>query len=148
MIIETTVNIDVNVLWKISKASIIAGVSKHDIISSLLKRLSYDHRRLLQSWKRVRYQKRAGNNVWKCFHIMLWPDEYEFFLDLRKVCKRSVSYLIAYAVEKYLDEVINDLIKIVDNNRYKNYTIIGRVVDGIVCWTYYWGIPRTLPGNP
>jgi hypothetical protein len=148
MTIETTVNIDANVLWKISRASMIAGVSKRDVISSLLRKLSCDHRSLVQSWTRVRYQKRAGNNTWKCVHITLWPDEYEFFLDLRKVCKKSVSCLIAYAVEKYLDEVVKGLIKITDNNRYKNYTIIGRIVDGIVCWTYYWGLPRTLPVNP
>jgi hypothetical protein len=148
MIIETTVNIDERVFNDLLSASMIAGVSTRDIISSLLKRLSRDHDKIVKSWKRVRYQKRTGNDAWKCLHVLLWPDEYEFFLDLRKVCKMSVSHLVAYAVAKYLDEVINCLIKRPDNNRYKNYAIIRRVVDGIVCWTYYWGIPRTLAENP
>ncbi len=148
MIIETTINVDLSVLNDLARASYVTGVSKRDIISSLLKRLSNDHSTMVQSWKRVRYQKRVGNDVWKCLHVLLWPDEYEFFLDLRKVCKMSVSFLISYAVAKYLDEVINSLIKRTDNNRYKNYTIINRVVDGIICWIYYWGVPRSFPENP
>lgn len=148
MIIETTVNIDVQFANDLTRASMITGAPKRDIISLLLKRLSNDQMRMVRPWKRIRYQNRAGGETWRCFHIMLWPDEYEFFLDLRKLCKMSVSFLISYAVSKYLDEVINSLIKRTDNNRYKNYTIIGRVVDGIVCWIYYWGVPQTLPGNP
>ena len=66
------------------------------------------------------------------------------FLDLGKVCKMSMPRLIAFSIANYLDEVIGSLIKRPDNNRYKNYTLIGRVVDGILCWTYYWGVPKNL----
>jgi hypothetical protein len=67
---------------------------------------------MVRSWKRVRCQGQAGNAgdvAWKCFHLALWPDKYEFFLDLRKVCKMSVLFLVAYAVSKYLQEVIGYL---------------------------------------
>ncbi len=148
MRIKTTINLDVRVYNEIARASIVTGISRRDIISSLLKRLSGDHAKMVRSWKRVRYQGRAGNERWRCLHLSLWPDEYEFFLDLRKVCKMSVSFLIAFAVSKYLQEVVSLLLKRPDNNRYKNYMIINRIVDGIVCWTYYWGMPRTLPDNP
>ncbi|MBP7737255.1 MAG: hypothetical protein KA369_14850 [Spirochaetes bacterium] len=148
MIIETTININRANLDKLLYASIRTGHSIRDIVSVLLKRMSNDHDRMVVSWERVRYQKHDNNAVWKCFHLMLWPDEYEFFLDLRKVCKQSVSRLIAYAIDKYLDEVISGLIKVPDNNRYKNYTIIRRLFDGVVCWMYYWGLPQTLPENP
>jgi hypothetical protein len=144
MIIETTVNIQMKVLNDLTRAAIITGLSKRDVISLLLKCLSGDQEKMVQSWRRVRYQKRLVEGDWRCLHVFLWPDEYEFFLDLRKVCKMSVSYLIAYAVANYLVEVINSFLKKPDNNRYKNYTIIGRVVDGIACWTYYWGVPRNL----
>ncbi len=148
MIIETTINIDHDVLEKISRAAIRAGVSRRDMISSLLRRLSDDHEMMMRSWERVRYQERNNDNRWKCLHVVLWPDEYEFFLDLRKAYKQSISRLIAYAVEKYLDEVINYVMKNTDNNRYKNYVIVCNIIDGVVCWGYYWGVPRTLLGKP
>ncbi|HNW29650.1 MAG TPA: hypothetical protein PKN50_14325 [Spirochaetota bacterium] len=109
MMIKTTVNIDIFVMNKIARASAVTGISKRDSISSLLKRFSGDHAKMVRSWKRVRCQGRAGNVPWKCLHLALWPDKYEFFLDLRKVCKMSVSFLIAYAVSKYLQEVIGYL---------------------------------------
>ncbi|HPC41866.1 MAG TPA: hypothetical protein PLM53_08155 [Spirochaetota bacterium] len=147
MRIETTINLDIGVVNDIVRASMITGISRRDIVSSLIKRLSRDHQGMVRSWIRVRYQARTGGNAWKRLHLALWPDEYEFFLDMRKVCKMSVSFLVSYAVLKYLDEVIRLLLKNSDNNRYKNYLIFNRIVDGIVCWTYCWGMPRAFPGN-
>ncbi len=148
MIIDTTINITRCNLDKLISATLITGHSRRDIVSTLLKKMSNDHERMVISWERVRYQKHDDNVEWKCIHLMLWPDEYEFFLDLRKVCKQSVSRLIAYAIDKYLYEVIRILMKTPDNNRYKNYTIIRKIYDGVVCWIYCWGLPQTILGNP
>ena len=145
MIIETTININI---YKLSMASMITRRSKRYIISSLLRRLSYDHDKIALSWVRVKYQMRDVQEHWRCLHLALTPDEYEFFIDLRKVCKQSLSRLINYAVEKYLDGLINRIKECTDNYQYRNYAFSRITIDGVVCLIHYWGIPTTFICRP
>lgn len=142
MHIETTININIDILDRLLDASSITGESKRNIISSLMRRLSEDYERIAVPWKRIAYQKRDGKKKWKRLHVTLMPDEYEFFLDLRKACKLSVSRLVAFAAEKYLDEIIAEFMEGTDNYRYSNYTISYLINNGIVCLIHYWGIPE------
>ncbi len=144
MYIETTININPYVLGMISKAVLLTGQSKNNIISSLMHRLGDDHDKLIATWMRVRYQKRNEKGDWHHLHLTLRYDEYEFFLDLRKVFKFSVSCLVAYAVEKYLEEILNKILKGADNYRYKNYMLQRVIVDDVICWILSWGIPRSV----
>lgn len=112
-----------------------------------MRRLGDDHDNMVATWSRVRYQKRDETGNWRHLHLTLRPDEYEFFLDLRKVFKFSVSSLVAYAVEKYLEEIVKKLSKGSDNYRYKNYMFQRFIVDGVICWIFSWGIPRTIITN-
>jgi hypothetical protein len=144
MYIETTVNIDAHVLGMISRVVLITGQSRSQIISNLLGRLAYEHEKMVSTWSRVRYQKRNPGGEWHHLHLRLRPDEYEYFLDLRKIFKFSVSFLVFYAVEKYLDEILNNLCKGADNYRYKNYMLTRVIVDGVISWILSWGVPRTL----
>jgi len=68
-----------------------------------------DHYTMVATWSHIRYQKRGKNEVWRQLYLTLRPDEYEFFLDLRKVFKFSVSCLVTYAVEKYLEEIFDEV---------------------------------------
>ncbi|HOD15851.1 MAG: hypothetical protein KBC90_12425 [Spirochaetes bacterium] len=142
MYVETTININIDILDRLLDASLITGESKRNIISSLMRRLSEDYERIAVPWRRIAYQKRDGKKKWKRLHVTLMPDEYEFFLDMRKACKLSVSRLVAFAVGKYLDEIIAEFIKGTDNYRYSNYTISYLINNGTVCLIHYWGIPE------
>jgi hypothetical protein len=142
MYIETTINIKINILDRLQEASSITGESKRNIISSLMRRLSEDYEKIAVPWKRIAYQKRDGKKKWKRLHVTLMPDEYEFFQDLRKACKLSISGLVASGVERYLDEIVADFIKGTDNYRYSNYTISYFINKGVVCLIHYWGIPE------
>lgn len=147
MNIETTININPDVFRMISKAVLLTGQSKNQIISSLMRRIGDDHDAMVATWSRVRYQKRYNNVHWCHLHLTLRPDEYEYFLDLRKIFKFSVSFLVSYAVEKYLDEILDNLSKGDDNYRYKNYMITRVIVDGVISWILSWGIPWTIITN-
>ena len=103
MLIETTILIKTELLQKLTKASIMTGKSRGFIISALLRRYADDNTRFSVQWSRVRYQDRDDEKSWHRLHLILNPDEYEFFLDLRKVFKRSVSACIADAIVMYLD---------------------------------------------
>jgi hypothetical protein len=148
MSIYTTININTMILRRVSDASRASGRSKNLIISTLMRRLADDHQKLVKSWIRVRYQDRDSGKCWDQLHLSLRPDEYEFFLDLRKAYKCSVSSLVSYAIEKYLDQMLNRILKYTDNYRYKNYMISRIIIDDVICWMYFWGIPRSLLDNP
>lgn len=70
------------------------------------------------------------------------------FIDLRKVCKRSVSLLVDIAIESYLSEVIEGFTGKdkcgMDNYPYHHYVIIGETIENVVCWRIYWGFPENL----
>ncbi|MDM8001735.1 MAG: hypothetical protein QUS66_02330, partial [Bacteroidota bacterium] len=93
------------------------------------------------------YRERSANRG-RGLHITLKPDEYEFLLDMRKFFKQSISRLVAYAIDTYLDDVIAEINKGTDNYWYSNYALSRIIIDGVVCWILYWGIPEKLLTNP
>ena len=146
MNIETTVNLNKDIVEVLSKVSKTAGCSKTSIIVLLLKRLMTDSNRLAKSFLPVKYQEKDPLCNWHKLHIHLNEYEYEYCLDMRKLFKMSVSLLVAYAVGMYLSEIINrlletDIKKITDNYPPQNYILIREVIDSIICWRIYWGIP-------
>ena len=141
---ETTVNIDVDVYDRLKRAADAAGVSRNVLVSSLI---TYScHRAKPRTAMRglVKYQGRSDTTDLRRVHVRFRDDEYEFFHDLRKVWKMSVSFILAEAIEKYLDELLHELVKNPDNYRYQNYASSRIIVDNVVCWVFYWGIPKKL----
>ena len=105
-------------------------------------RLMKDNRLRNRGFSTVTYQCDDLHENWHCFHIRFKEDENEFFVDLRKFSKFSVSYLLAMAVKRYLDDIIKDGVKSIDNyNLFSNYVLYHDVVEGIITWHIYWGFP-------
>jgi hypothetical protein len=76
--------------------------------------------------------------------LNLRQDEYEYTQDLRKVYKMSLSYVIAYAVNRFLDKIVGmftleEYMGEIDNLLYRNYVISYKLIGGIHCWKYCWG---------
>lgn len=143
VLMETTLNIDAVVLSKIKSAAEDSGISCSSMISLLLQRVMNERDKPIVIGRLVRYQERRKKRDWHTFHIQLRDDEYEYFLDLRKLRKMSVSLILAYAVKKYLNKNINAE---TDNNRYqfRNYIISREEISGIPCWILIWGYPPIL----
>ena len=144
MLIETTLYINKSILETLNKSSAITGINKNKIIKLLMQRVMKDNQRLLKSYSRVKYQERDIKENWHRLHIVLNEYEYEYYLDMRKFFKMSVSFILAYAVMRYLDEVLKKN-KSSDNYCYQNYIFMKEVVNGIICWQTYWGIPQKIP---
>ena len=102
-----------------------------------------NYRLFVRGFSTVKYQPDDAKKKWHRFHIRFREDENEFFVDLRKVCKFSVSYLLAKAVDLYLDKLWEeDGEKCVDNYRtFNNYVLHHTVIDGIISFQSYWGYP-------
>ncbi len=140
----TMLNIHNELYGQITKIALQHNKPRREIIVRLLMRVMGDHLKLMGGISAVKYQPDDDEQNWHPFHIALKPDEYEFFIDLRKVCKCSVSLLLAIAVRRYGHELTKSNEKIIDNYPYfQNYVLRRNVVDGIYCWHFYWGLPKT-----
>ena len=148
MLVETTIHMHTNTLEMLNRGAAIIGRTRTFIIKLLMQRMMSDNQKLQQSHSRVKYQAREARENWHKFHITMNEYEYEYYLDMRKFFKMSVSFILASAVRQYLDEVLNKLLNesnITDNYRYQNYIFIKKIIDGVICWQIYWGIPQKLP---
>ncbi len=146
---ETTLNIHADILEKINRAARLRCTSRSGMIIVLIKRIMDDVPNSVRFGRMVRYQKRNRPDVWHTVHVQLRMDDYEYLLDLRRLLKMSVSLILAYAVGKYLNGIMEK--KETDNYQYKNYVLIKEVFNGTICWRLIWGYPpdieKLLPGN-
>lgn len=139
---ETTVNIRVDIYDKITRAARWKGISRSDLIVLLLQKMMTAMPNPDGIGKMVQYQERCDPTEWQKLHVSLRWDEYEYFLDLRKLLKMSVSLILAYAVNTYLKHLMRK--DNTDNYQHQNYVLAKRVIDGIVSWTSIWGYPQKL----
>jgi len=142
MIIETTLNIQDILLEKITLTAELKGISRTEVIIHLLKMVMKDAPKHVRNGKRIEYQSRHNHGIWRTLHIQIRPNDYECMLDLRKFLKMSVSHILAYAINKYLDRLIKS--RITENYHYTNYLLLKDDIEGIPCWKLIWGIPRNL----
>jgi len=147
MKIETTIQIHKSILKRLNTTAEITGKSRTNLVAYLMQRVMNNNHKKLKFFSRVKYQARDIKENWHKLHITLNEYEYEYFLDMRKFFKMSVSYILAYAVRKYLDEIVEKLLDkdtITDNYWYHNYLFIKETVEyDIICWKIYWGIPSS-----
>ncbi len=146
MLIETTVNIRSEVLEKISDAASSDNISKSEIISILLVMFSKGCSKRSKMFSTVRYQQANSHRSFHKLHVLIRHDIYEKCIDMRKLLKMSVSYILACAVERYLKEIIISSNEIKDkkitDNYYSNYIFISKWHDdGVYSYTIYWGMP-------
>ena len=136
---ETTLNVHTEILEKIKDAAVSKGISCSRMISILMQKVMGEDIQYVRMGRLVQYQKRRRKEDWRKFHVTWREDEYEYYTDLKKILKRSVSLLLAYAVKRYLQEIIND--KSTDNYRYffRNYVAIRENIGNIICWKLIWG---------
>jgi hypothetical protein len=139
---ETTVTIHVNLFNRITQAAQKKKVSRSKLIITLLEMLMEKPSHPLRLGRLVQYQERKMPEEWHTFHISLMEDEYEYFQDLRKLLKMSVSLLIALAVKNFLNDPEDNINT--DNYRFNSYLIVQEIVDSVICWRLYWGYPAGI----
>ncbi len=144
MEIETTICIGYENLNRIEDAAATANVSVGQMISTLLKYAYGKKGKPAGEFGAVRYCSRGGRGYWQRLHVKFRVDEYEFCIDLRKVWKMSVSFIVDEMIEQYLDEMMREISESPDNYRYSDYAIESFVFYGVQCWIIYWGVPPKL----
>ncbi len=142
MKIDTTLNVKRVVLMNIDDASAECSTSRSHLISLLLKRLLKKNTTDKNRFSRVKYQKRDKKAGWKRPHVFLDYDLYEKCIDMRKVNKMSVSYLVFIAYTLYFDTVVDELRngEETDNN-LRQYIFIWKKHGDVFSYTVFWDFP-------
>jgi hypothetical protein len=143
---ETTLNIRTDINEKINRAAQLKDISRSELITILIKKVMDDISNPGRIGRLVQYQERRSQGAWHTFHFYLKEDDYEYFLDLRKLLKIWVSLILAYAVERFLEMIMKG--NSTDNNRYQNYVIIKEIIDDLICWKLIWGFPPNIKKLP
>jgi len=145
MKIETTVYLDEETMDGIKRLAEREGASFSCMVSVLLNDFPCKGGQKPRAWSRVRYRDRDEEESRKRKHLYLKQDEYEFFIDLRKVYKLSVSYIITIALNAYLYG--GKMQGCADNYRYRNYAIVHFMAETVHCWLMCWGVPPYIPDD-
>ena len=143
MLIETTLHVHKSILKKLDIGADITGRSRTFIIKLLIQRIMKDNQRMIKTCSRVQYQERDVKENWSRINIVFNEYEYEYCQDLRKFFKMSISLILAYAVLKYLDDLMKSN-KSTDKYFYRNYLFMRKIIDNVISWQVYWGIPPRL----
>jgi len=141
--LRTTINMKKSVYKKICLAAVKLDTSKREVVIMLLTRIRYSINDYQGGFTLVNYQPRDPRKRWHCFTIKYKEHENELVSDFRRLGKFSVSYFIAKAVRRYLKKMLNDGEKGHNYVKLNHYAIGQSMVDGIICWKYYWGDPGT-----
>lgn len=147
MKIQTTVNLDEMSKTKLLRAASFSGKTCSYLAILVLNRIAQIQKRPIIHKRSVEYQKGTGKKKWRRLHISMESRDYEQFLDMRKFFKKSVSLLLASAIDLYLDDILkcihesSENQKITDNYRSPHYIFFMDEVNGALRWTIYWGLP-------
>ncbi len=146
--IETTINIRGSLKRRVIMASCRSGKSCSDIVAAALKRVMNEVNHEVMIGTRVKYQERRDPSEWETLHVLWLPEDYEYFTDLRKFRKMSVSYVVSYAIKKYLKHIIDQIST--DNylNIFSGYICIKEIIDTIPSWRLIWGRPPSITNIP
>jgi hypothetical protein len=143
--LRTSINMKHAVFLRISLAAARLGKTRREIVLMLLRRILQDINHLQGGFTLVKYQPRDPLKQWHCVSLSLRKNENEFVADFRKLGKCSVSYLVAIATDRYLEELLHDGGSGHNYAEFIHYAIGQRLEGDIICWELYWGDPGPLP---
>ncbi|MCP4136803.1 MAG: hypothetical protein GY754_37885 [bacterium] len=146
MYVDTTININRELLEEVEAAAKLLKMSRSDVVILLLNRVMEKKEISLEVFKQIKYQFRDLASNWKRIHVYPEVERYEMMLDMRKIFKRSVSLIIATAINEYLDLLVKELSateKPEKSDSYpSDYLFLARDSCGIQKFVIYWGFPE------
>jgi len=134
--IKTSVYINTDKLSKVVEFSAANGLSYSEVISLLLKKIQSDGKCDIKKFSAVKYQDDDPDKNWVVKTVYFEEVCYEFFTDMRKFFKISVSYLLANAIDLFLETILSE-----DNQRNyadHNWDISKKEEKYSEIWTILW----------
>ena len=120
MTIETTINISMKNKIIIEKSAEKLQISKSEIIKRLFVLFINQNFENFPDLKRVQYQKKKPDEIWKPIHVWFSPEFYDKCQDLRRFHKLLISYILTLAILLYRNKILEGE----HDNYHHNYVFI------------------------
>jgi len=142
MDIVTTVNIRNDLLDKMISTKQELNISLNKIVRLLLSKALNWRNKSIKTFKSIKYQTKEEDIGWHKLHISLDGALYERCLDMRKLYKLSVSYILSICIKLYLDILNQELEKEQETDNYhKCYIFFSNYDENVFSFTIFWSLP-------
>ncbi len=134
--IKTSVYINTDKLAKVMEYSAANGLTYNEVITLLLKKMQADGGCNIRKFSAVKYQNDDPDKNWVTKTVYFEEICYEFFTDMRKFFKISVSFLLAKAIDLFLETILME-----ENQRNyadHDWDITRKEDDFSEIWTIFW----------
>jgi len=139
MYIETTMYIKQELLCILNEAADKLQVSRSRMVSILLVKYIKENQAGRCAFRSLKYQKRDQKALFQTKSLYLREDVYEMWCDVRKAFKFSASFIIARAIERYLDDFADD--RDILDNYFSMYITRASYHDEVCILQTVWGVP-------
>lgn len=139
----TTISIKPKNIIKLEDFATQTGLEKSRLISILLRKSMRRMIKQINSSMRTQYQ--SPDPEMDILHITISDLDWERAADMRRFFKMSVSFIIGYAIENFLHEILKELIQTPSNsvdNYLSDYRVFVRKEKDFVVFMPIWGKMR------
>jgi len=136
--IKSSVNINIEKLSLLENFSEVNELSVNEVVSLLLRKILLDGNHAAKMFSAVKYQEIDPDKNWDTLTVYFKDVDYELFTDMRKFFKFSVSFLLAKAIDLYLDTLLSEVEKILLNYADSYWDIQREDPETGVIWTISW----------
>ncbi len=155
MFIRTTYVMRTEVLQLLLKAQEKTKLSMEQLLSHVMRKMRNHYTAYLQDDGRIQYQKRYDETTQLPIpkvrvKVKFIESEYNYFQEMRYFFRRSISLVMAIAVFRYLDEVLEEILNS-DNTDlheyfypYENRAKSIKCTENVPTFKIWWGIPWNL----
>ncbi len=150
LMIKTTYMMTKEVLLLLKEAEKRTGWAMIDLVIAVMRYVMRHHAKYEREHGRIAYQKRLdkdGIPIPKFrVKVKMLEREYDYFNDMRRFFRRSISHVIAIAVLEYLPILVERIEKgeydeDVDSYPYKNCAIYDKCIEEATVFHIWWGLP-------
>ena len=144
---HTTLNLKTSTYEELKTIAKENNTSVDTAIVALMKFLSEEVKHRPMPERLVEYQKLPEGEEWYTCHVYWSFQEYQHFTDMRNFLKMSVSFLVAYALEKYGHLLLNSSSAELwdDKNLFPHYSFGKKTVSGQQFFIIGWGKVTKYP---
>jgi len=136
--IKSSVNINIGKLSLLENFSKANKLSVNEVVSLLLRKILEDGKYSAKKFRAVKYQEIDPDKNWDTLTVYFEDVDYEFFTDLRKFFKESVSLLLSKAIDLFLDTILSEVKESLLNYANSDWDIRRDDIEMGSIWTILW----------
>jgi hypothetical protein len=136
--LRTTINCNEAMLLDLKSRCKEKNLSSSAVIKKSLQLYLQDCKNIKNLWHTITYQQKGCK--YKKHHFSMSGYEFDTYLDLKKFQRLSFSYIVALAIEKYADLILEGIAE--DSYPPSGYTKLHIEKNNYSFFIQCWGIPK------